>query len=150
MSGMFSSKGRYALRVMADLAMHDGWVSLGDIADRQNISRKYLEQVVQLMRKAGFVDSQRGKTGGYKLTREPSEYTLVQIIEAAEGSDGMNACADCVMEGEKEDACPNSCNLAPVWQEIDSLTSSYLSTKTLADVIGEQEEPGEQAARSGQ
>ncbi len=135
MSGMFSSKGRYALRVMVDLAMHDGWVSLGDIADRQKISRKYLEQIIQLMRKAGFVDSQRGKAGGYKLTRQPSDYTLEQIIEAAEGVGGMTACIDCVVGSEHGDVCPNSCNVAPVWQEIDSLTSSYLSTKTLADVV---------------
>ncbi len=134
MSGMFSSKGRYALRVMADLAMHDGWVSLGDIADRQHISRKYLEQIIQLMRKAEFVVSQRGKTGGYKLTRNPSEYNLEEIIEAAEGTGKMTACMDCIT-GKHGGVCPNSCNLAPVWQEIDGITSSYLSTKTLADVV---------------
>ena len=64
MAGMFSTKGMYALRAMADLASHDGWVSLGDVSKRQNISRKYLEQVISLMHKAGFVESQRGKGGG--------------------------------------------------------------------------------------
>lgn len=135
MPGMFSSKGRYALRVMADLAVHDGWVSLGDIAARQNISRKYLEQVIQLMRKAGFVESQRGKAGGYRLTRLPESYTLVEIIQAAEGAEGMIACADCSVEGESDESCANSCGLAPVWQDIDSLTSAYLAGKTLADVV---------------
>ena len=69
--GMFSTKGIYALRAMADLAGHEGWVSLGDVSQRQNISRKYLEQVISLMHKAGYVQSQRGKGGGYKLTRDP-------------------------------------------------------------------------------
>ena len=64
MSGMFSTKGRYALRVMSDLAVHDGWVSLGDISKRQGISRKYLEQVTSLLLKAGYVKSLRGKGGG--------------------------------------------------------------------------------------
>ena len=74
-TGMFSTKGMYALRAMADLASHEGWVSLGDVSKRQNISRKYLEQVISLMHKAGYVQSQRGKGGGYKLTRKPEEYT---------------------------------------------------------------------------
>lgn len=143
MPGMYSSKGRYALRVMADLAVHEGWVSLGDIAARQNISRKYLEQVMQLMRKAGFVESQRGKAGGYRLTRLPECYTLVEIIQAAEGSEGMTSCADCLIEGESEENCANSCGLAPVWQDIDSLTSAYLAGKTLADVVAPRCSQGE-------
>lgn len=85
-SGMFSTKGRYALRAMGDLAQHPGWVSLGDISERQHISRKYLEQVIALMHRAGYVESMRGKGGGYRLTRKPEEYTLGQILRAAEGS----------------------------------------------------------------
>ena len=85
MAGMFSTKGMYALRAMADLASHDGWVSLGDVSKRQNISRKYLEQVISLMHKAGYVESQRGKGGGYRLTRKPEEYTLGELLRAAEG-----------------------------------------------------------------
>ena len=84
MAGMFSTKGMYALRAMADLASHDGWVSLGDVSKRQNISRKYLEQVISLMHKAGFVESQRGKGGGYRLTRKPEEYTLGELLRAAD------------------------------------------------------------------
>ena len=80
MASMFSTKGRYALRIMGDLATHPGWVSLGDVAKRQGISRKYLEQVVSLMHKAGFVESLRGKGGGYRLTRDPSQYTLGAIL----------------------------------------------------------------------
>ncbi|MGI6217288.1 MAG: RrF2 family transcriptional regulator [Coriobacteriales bacterium] len=138
MSGIFTSKGRYALRVMADLATHDGWVSLGDISKRQNISRKYLEQVITLMRNAGFVESQRGKSGGYKLSHDPSEYTLSQIIIAAEGADSMTICSDCNIEGSGGEPCPNACDLASVWQDIESLTASYLGTKTLADVVSAQ------------
>ena len=86
MAGMFSTKGMYALRAMADLAVHEGWVSLGDVSERQNISRKYLEQVIALMHKAGYVESLRGKGGGYRLTRKPEDYTLGEILRAAEGN----------------------------------------------------------------
>ena len=95
MASMFSTKGRYALRIMGDLATHPGWVSLGDVAKRQGISRKYLEQVVSLMHKAGFVESLRGKGGGYRLTRDPSQYTLGAILRAAEGSLAPVDCLDC-------------------------------------------------------
>ena len=94
-TGMFSTKGMYALRAMADLASHEGWVSLGDVSKRQNISRKYLEQVISLMHKAGYVQSQRGKGGGYKLTRKPEEYTLGELLRAAEGSLAPVGCLDC-------------------------------------------------------
>ncbi len=135
MAGIFSSKGRYALRAMADLAEHDGWVSLGDISKRQNISRKYLEQVISLMRNAGFVESQRGKSGGYRLTKDPSEYTLNEIMMAAEGVNSINLCTDCTIDDSDDPMeCPYSCDLAGVWHDIDSLASSYLTTKTLADV----------------
>ena len=79
-TSMFSTKGRYALRAMVDLATHDGWVSLGDVSERQNISRKYLEQVIALMHRAGYVESLRGKGGGYRLTRAPEDYTLGEIL----------------------------------------------------------------------
>ena len=95
MASMFSTKGRYALRIMGDLATHPGWVSLGDVAKRQGISRKYLEQVVSLMHKAGLVESLRGKGGGYRLTRDPSQYTLGAILRAAEGSLAPVDCLDC-------------------------------------------------------
>ena len=83
-SGMFTTKGRYALRVMADLAVHDGWVSLGEVSKRQGISRKYLEQVASSLLKAGYIEGRRGKGGGYRLTRSPEEYTLGEILRAAE------------------------------------------------------------------
>ena len=91
-ANMFSTKGRYALRAMVDLATHDGWISLGDVSERQNISRKYLEQVIALMHKAGYVESLRGKGGGYRLTRKPEDYTIGEILRAAEGSLAPVAC----------------------------------------------------------
>ncbi|MBO7675715.1 MAG: Rrf2 family transcriptional regulator [Atopobiaceae bacterium] len=134
MAGMFSTKGQYALRAMTDLAMHnDGWVSLGDVAKRQNISRKYLEQVIALMTKAGYVKSLRGKGGGYRLTRDPSEYTLGQILRAAEGSLAPVGCLDC----RRGSICPivDTCSVIPVWRELGKVTSEYLDSKTLADII---------------
>ena len=128
---MFSTKGQYALRAMADLAQHDGWVSLGDVAKRQNISRKYLEQVISLMSKAGYVESLRGKGGGYRLTKKPEEYTLGQILRAAEGSLAPVACLDCTRGRPIMD----SCSTISVWRDLGKVTSDYLNNKTLADIL---------------
>ena len=136
MAGMFSTKGQYALRAMADLAMHDGWVSLGDVAKRQNISRKYLEQVISLMSKAGYVKSLRGKGGGYRLTKPPEEYPLAQILRAAEGSLAPVGCLDCT----RGSICPivDTCSTISVWRDLGRVTSQYLDSKTLADIVREQ------------
>ena len=133
MAGMFSTKGMYALRAMADLACHDGWVSLGDVARRQNISRKYLEQVISLMHKAGYVESQRGQGGGYKLTRAPEDYTLGELLRAAEGSLAPVSCLDC----RSDEICPQvgSCPTVGVWRDLGRVTASYLDSKTLADLV---------------
>lgn len=143
MAGGISTKGRYALRVMADLAVSQGegeWVSLGDISKRQGISRKYLEQVMASLHRAGFVTSQRGKGGGYRLRREPSEYTLGEIIRAAEGSSlAPVACLDC----SSGVLCPRSktCPTLPVWQELGALISSYLDGKHLSDIVAGMRKP---------
>ena len=133
MAGMFSTKGMYALRAMADLAVHDGWVSLGDVSRRQGISRKYLEQVISLMHRAGYVASQRGKGGGYKLTRRPEEYTLGEILRAAEGSLAPVSCLDCT----NEEICPNreGCTTVDVWRDLGRVTAEYLDSRTLADLV---------------
>ena len=133
MSGMFTTKGRYALRIMADLAVHEGWVSLRDIAERQGISRKYLEQIVALLVQAHYVQGQRGKGGGYKLTRDPSEYTVGQILRACEGNLAPVSCLNCT-SGE---ICPrtDTCQTLPFWLDLGKATSAYLDSKTLADVI---------------
>ena len=117
MAGMFSTKGMYALRAMADLAAHDGWVSLGDVSRRQN----------------SYVTSQRGKGGGYKLTRAPEDYTLGELLRAAEGSLAPVSCLDCT----NEELCPNrdSCTTVDVWRDLGRVTAGYLDSKTLADLI---------------
>jgi Rrf2 family protein len=132
-SNMFSTKGRYALRAMTDLATHSGWVSLGDVSERQDISRKYLEQVIALMHKAGYVESLRGKGGGYRLTRKPEQYTIGEILRAAEGSLAPVACLQCT----NDTLCPRitDCPTVDVWRGLGRVTSSYLDSKTLADII---------------
>ena len=82
-----STKGRYALRVMIDLAMNSNgkYISLKDIAERQEISNKYLEQIISLLNKAGYLETARGNTGGYKLTKQPKEYKVGDILRATEG-----------------------------------------------------------------
>lgn len=91
---MISTKGRYALRVMIDIAIHsdEKYISLKDISARQEISVKYLEQVIALLNKAGFLQSMRGNNGGYRLTKKPSEYTAGDILRAAEGTLAPIAC----------------------------------------------------------
>ena len=137
MASMISSKGRYALAVMADLATHEGWVSLGDVAERQGISRKYLEQVTSSLLKAGLVESQRGKSGGYRLVRQPAEYSLGEILRTTEGTLAPVSCLDCTI-GE---LCPRAegCATMPVWRELREVTSSFLNSKSLADIVGEGE-----------
>ena len=131
MAGMFSTKGMYALRAMADLASHDGWVSLGDVSKRQNISRKYLEQVISLMHKAGFVESQRGKGGGYRLTRSPDEYTVEEILMLTEGS---LAPVTCLTPGASPCDRLANCRTYEMWKGLNDLISNYFSHITLADL----------------
>lgn len=134
MAEMFSTKGRYALRTMADIGSHEGWVSLGDISERQGISRKYLEQIIALMSKAKLVESQRGKKGGYRLVRPASEYTLGEILRAAEGNLAPVSCLDC----STGILCPKieSCTTVDIWRDLGKVTSAFLDSKTLADLIG--------------
>ena len=134
MAGMFSTKGRYALRIMGDLATHPGWVSLGDVSRRQGISRKYLEQVISLMHKAGYVESQRGKGGGYRLVRKPEEYTLGEILRAAEGNLAPVACLDCRSGVLCERI--DTCSTVDVWRDLGRVTASFLDSRSLADIIG--------------
>ena len=143
MSVMFTTKGRYALRVMADLAQHTGWVSLGDVAKRQQLSRKYLEQVVALLGKVDYVRSQRGKGGGYQLTRDPADYTVADILRAVEGPLAPVECLECTTD----ELCPlrEKCPTLPLWRELGQVTNKFLSSKTLADLVPADgtETPGE-------
>ncbi|MGN1123899.1 MAG: RrF2 family transcriptional regulator [Eubacterium sp.] len=129
---MVSTKGRYALRIMADLAVHqqDGPVSLKDIAQREGIGIKYLEIIVASLNKGGLLESVRGKNGGYKLNKPPEQYTISSILNLAEGSLAPVACVE-------TDSCENAhcCKTYALWKELDDVIEKYLSSKTLADII---------------
>jgi Rrf2 family protein len=126
-----TTKGRYALLIMSDIAKNkDGYTSLNEISTNNNISLKYLEKIMSLLRKAKFVESSRGAEGGYKLTRKPEEYTIAEILTVAEGN---IAPVKCVLD----DSCPskNSCKSYPFWKEYYDNENAFLSKKTLKDFM---------------
>ena len=129
-----STKGRYALRMLLDLAMHqaDGFIALKDIAQRQNVSKKYLEQIVPLLNKSGLLRTNRGFQGGYMLSRQASEYTVGEILRLTEGSLAPIACLDA-----PENTCPrqSDCITLPMWEGLYSVISDYLDNITLQDMI---------------
>lgn len=131
---LISTKGRYALRVMADLARNggEGYVVLMDIAQRQSISEKYLEGIVAALSRSGFLQTQRGRGGGYRLARRPEEYSVGDVLRSAEGS---LAPVSCIKTGDAE--CPNAdnCLTLPLWKELDRVMNEYLDSVTLADLI---------------
>ena len=130
---MISTKGRYALRVMVDLTEHntDAYIPLKDIAKRQEISQKYLESIMTVLSKAGFVDALRGKGGGYRLNRSPNEYTVGSVLKLTEGTLAPVACLE--NEQNKCDRAAN-CRTLPMWTELDRLTSDYLEGITVGDL----------------
>ena len=131
---MISTKGRYALRVMIDLAENqsENYVSLKDVAKRQNISMKYLEMIVAILNKGNMVKSLRGKAGGYKLAKKPSEYTISEILKLTEGT---LAPVMCLEENAKNCERAKECITLPLWQKLDNVINGYLSSVTLEDVI---------------
>lgn len=130
---MISTKGRYALRVMIDLAEHsDGsYIPLKDIAERQEISKKYLEIIVKDMVSGGLLKGASGKGGGYKLVRNPEDYTVGEILELMEGSMNSVACLS-----DKGFSCPRkeSCQTLPLWEEYDTMVHNFFYGKTLKDL----------------
>ena len=131
---LVSTRGRYALRVMIDLAEHsDGaYVAMKEVAQRQQISLKYLERILPMLVEARLVEGVRGKGGGYRLTREPDEYTLNDILRAAEGDLAPISCLEknappCERAGD--------CRTLPMWKELNTLITDYLNSKTLADLM---------------
>ena len=134
-----STRGRYALRLMIDVAMHDteAPVRIKDIARRQEISEKYLEQIVSVLNKAGFVRSSRGPQGGYRLMKRPEEYTAGMILKLIEGSLAPVAC----MDSEVND-CPRQekCATLRLWREIDAAISGVVDRVTLADLVAWQKD----------
>ena len=131
---MISTRGRYALRMMLDLAQHqgEGVTALKDIAERQDISKKYLEQIIPKLHQAGLLQTTRGVRGGYRLTREPKDYTLGEILRTTETGLAAVACMD-----EDAPQCPRAadCLTRPVWEELDRVVGTFLDGVTLEDVL---------------
>lgn len=131
---MISTKGRYALRVMIDLAQNDhgGYIPLKDIAERQEISKKYLEIIVKKMVEGGLIEGSSGKGGGYKLLRKPNRYTVGEILTLMEGTISSVACL-----ADKKYDCSRrkKCETLPMWKEFDSIVHNYLYGKKLSDLI---------------
>ena len=129
-----TTKGRYALRVMTDLAVHldDGYISLSAISERQQLSVKYLEMIVAHLKKSGLVESTRGKDGGYMLCRRPEEYTVGEVLRSIE--DNLAPVA-CIKDGASTCERAAACLTLPMWREVDELTNRYFDSVTLADLI---------------
>ena len=131
---MISTRGRYALRVMIDLAEQnsDGYVSLREIAQRQEISEKYLETIVRFLTQEGLVSGVRGKGGGYRLTRKPEEYTVGMILRLTEGSLSP---VDCLDEGAENCPRQESCVTFILWKQLDNAIRDVVDKVTLQDLV---------------
>lgn len=131
---MITTKGRNALKVMVDLARHEGegFISLADIAARQNESLKYLEVSAKQLSTAGLVASARGKSGGYKLARPASEYTVAEILLSGEGS---LAPVSCLEEGSAPCENAGKCATLPLFKELDEVIMTFLKSKLLIDLV---------------
>ncbi len=133
-----STKGRYALRLMLDLALNNTGdpVRVKDIAARQEISDKYLEQIISTLNKAGYVRSIRGPQGGYRLTKSPEQYTVGMILRLTEGSLAPVACLD-----EEENTCDrqDTCATLQLWKMLNNAISNVVDKVTLADLVEWQE-----------
>ena len=132
-----STKGRYAIRMMLDLAEHrnNGFITLKDIAQRQNISKKYLEQIIPVLNRSNFLKTSRGYQGGYQLAKEPSEYSLGAILRLTEGNLAPVACLQCDPVNCERSA---NCVTLPVWQGLYKIITDYLDSITLQDLLDKQ------------
>lgn len=132
-----STKGRYALRVMLDLAVNNTgeFIPLKDVSARQGITLKYLEQIVILLKKAGYLRSSRGTSGGYQLAKEPKDYTLGDILRVTEGSLAPIACLDDpVNQCSRQSICPT----LEFWEGLDKVINDYVDSVTLQDLLDKQ------------
>lgn len=133
---LVSTKGRYALRVMLELAQSqpDAYMPLPLIAQRQGISEKYLESIIAILSRAGLVEGLRGKGGGYRLTRSSANYSVGEILRLTEGSLAPVTC----LEGA-ENPCPRAgeCTTLPMWQKLDDLINIYLDSVSLSDLLSQ-------------
>ena len=131
---MVSTKGRYALTVMVDLARkgEKGYVSLSDIAESENLSMKYLESIIAILNKGGMLKSLRGKNGGYMLARDPKDYNINEILLLTEGT---LAPVNCIMQDGVQCEKAATCSTLPLWAGLDKVIEQYLSKITLDDII---------------
>ena len=133
---MISTRGRYALRVMIDLAEHDadGYIPMKDVAERQGISLKYLEKLMPVLSGGGLVEGVHGKGGGYRLTRPPEEYVVGDLLRLMEGTLAPVACLE---PGARP--CPRAaeCKTLPLWSRLNRVISECLDGVTLADLLSE-------------
>lgn len=131
-----STKSRYALRLCLDLAVHqkDGWIALKDISTRQDISKKYLEQIVQKLQSAGLLEASRGFQGGYRLTRSPAQITLAEVLRATESTQCL---LECVHDAQ---CCQRSgqCLTRTVWSGLKQAIDAYVSAVTLQSILDQQ------------
>ena len=133
---LVSTRGRYAIRVMIDLAehRHGKFIPMKEIADRQEVSLKYMTKIMQALTKSGLLDGQHGKGGGYKLNREPADYRVGDILRLTEGTLAPVACldvTDCRCDRAAE------CRTRPMWNELDRIINEYLDGITMADLMEE-------------
>ena len=131
---MISSRGRYALRVMIDLAEHadEGCLPMKEVAQRQSISLKYLEKIMPLLVAAKLVTGTHGKGGGYRLTRSPRDYSIGEILRLTEGDLAPVACLECNAEKCVRTA---DCRTLPMWSELNRRVNEYLDSVTIADLM---------------
>ena len=129
-----STKGRYAVRLMLDLSEHytEGYIALKDVADRQEISKKYLEQIIPYLNRGQLLLTNRGHQGGYKLAKHPSEITIFEVLTCAEG-DLAPVC--CLQQGAEPCDRRGECLTFPIWDGLNKLVSDYLKGITLQDVL---------------
>ena len=131
---MISTKGRYSIRIMLDIAEHSDrdFVPMKDVAERQGLSLKYVERIVPALKESGLLDSVHGKGGGYRLTRDPDRYTLWEILTVTEGD---LAPVSCLKDGAAPCGRAAECRTLPVWKDYYKMTKEYFSGITLADLV---------------
>ena len=136
---LISTKGRYALRVMLELASHypGRYMPLSEIADNQHISEKYLESIVSMLSRAGEIEGLRGKGGGYRLSKNPDEYSVGEIIRLTEGSIAPVSCLDC-----KPNPCEyaSTCKTLPLWEKLDTVICNFLDSVKLSDLLSQPDD----------
>lgn len=137
-----STRGRYALKIMLDLALNyeEGYVPLRGVAERQGVSAKYLEQIIAMLSSSRLIKSTRGKSGGYMLSRHPSEYTVGEILRATEGSLAPISCVE-----DSPNRCTQSgcCPTLFFWEGLNRTINEYIDSTTLEDVVNQEKSFGE-------